>query len=89
MLVQDIYALLHKNYGINPEIIKGERIVHVNENYFDFGYDKSEVTLGQRYTKYLNEDTILRTQTSSVISNLLKNRNQQNDRLWLCPGIAY
>lgn len=89
MLVQDIYALLHKNYGINPEIIKVERIVHVNENYFDFGYDKSEVTLSQRYTKYLNEDTILRTQTSSVISNLLKNRNQQNDRLWLCPGIAY
>jgi phenylalanyl-tRNA synthetase alpha chain len=89
LLVQTIEKQLSKKYGITPSIERGNPIVSIADNYYHLGYKDNEVTLGTRYTKYINEDTMLRTQMSSTIPNLLRNYKQDGDKIWVCPGMVY
>ena len=84
-----IKTKLEDYYNISAQIEKGSKIVSLDDNYYTLGYDKNEITLGSRYTKYLNENTILRTQMSSVIPSLLRNYQKDGDKLYLCPGLVY
>jgi phenylalanyl-tRNA synthetase alpha chain len=89
IIVERIRQKLEKKYSIAPSIEKGTKVVSAHDNYYALGYDKNEVTLGTRYTKYLNETDMLRTQMSSVIPPLLRNYQKNGDKLWMCPGIVY
>ncbi len=73
LAVELIKQKLENHYSINAQIEKGSKIVSLEDNYYILGYDKNEITLGSRYTKYINEHTILRTQMSSSISLLVFN----------------
>ncbi len=89
IIVDRIRDKLEKKYSIKPSIERGTKIVSAYDNYYALGYDKNEVTLGTRYTKYLNETDMLRTQMSSVIPSLMRNYQKDGDKLWMCPGIVY
>jgi phenylalanyl-tRNA synthetase alpha chain len=89
IIVNKIREKLEKKYSLTPSIEKGTKIVSAHDNYYALGYDKNEVTLGTRYTKYINEHDMLRTQMSSVIPSLLRNYQKDEDKLWMCPGIVY
>ena len=89
LAVNLIKQKLETHYKIKSQIEKGSRIVTLDDNYYKLGYDKNEITLSSRYTKYLDENTILRTQMSSVIPSLLRNYKKDGDKLYLCPGIVY
>jgi phenylalanyl-tRNA synthetase alpha chain len=89
IIVEKIRQKLEKKYSISASIEKGTKIISVHDNYYALGYDKNEVTLGTRYTKYLNETDMLRTQMSSVIPSLLRNYQKDGNKLWMCPGIVY
>lgn len=89
ILVNEIKVVLEKEYSLNTNIEYGERIVSVDDNYINLGYQKTEVTLSERYTKYISENEMLRTQMSSVIPSLLRNYKKDGDKLYLCPGIVY
>lgn len=89
IVIEKIKEELNKIYSIVPTIEKGNKIVSLNDNYYELGYDSKEVTLSNRYTKYIDKDTILRTQMTSVIPSLLKNYSQDQNKLWICPGIVY
>lgn len=89
-LVQTIRDKLAQSYGISPTIERGNPIVSVKDNYTTLGYRETEVTLSTRYTKYINETTILRTQMSSTIPQLLREYTAyKENKLWLCPGMVY
>lgn len=80
---------LENYYNLSANIEKGSKIVSLEDNYYTLGYDRNEITLGSRYTKYISENTILRTQMSSVIPSLLRNYQKDGDKLYLCPGLVY
>ena len=47
------------------QILRGPRIVSAQENYGLLGYDPAEVTLGSEHTRWVDEHSLLRTQTTS------------------------
>ncbi len=91
LLVKKLQEALEEKYQIKADIQRGSPIVSKEDNYDALGYPKDEVTLSQRYTRYISSDLILRTQMTSVIPSLLKSYSQQlqDNKLWLCPGIVY
>tara|TARA_B100000073_G_C23739309_1_gene573211 strand:- start:2777 stop:3877 length:1101 start_codon:yes stop_codon:yes gene_type:complete len=89
LIVDKIKTTLEEKYQIEAEIEKGNPIVSIEDNYYSLGYDSNEITLSERYTKYINQNTILRTQMTSVIPSLLKNYKKDKNKLWLCSGLVY
>jgi phenylalanyl-tRNA synthetase alpha chain len=89
LIENDIKDTLNKHYCIIPEMHRGNAIVSTEDNYASLGYNSNEVTLGARYTKYLSEDTMLRTHMTSTIPPLLKSYNKESDKLWMCSGVVY
>lgn len=99
ILVGKIADTLSLHYNTQAQIKRGSPIVSLEDNYYSLNYDKNEITLSSRYTKYLNENLILRTQMSSVIPSLLREYKSNieldnielnnTNQLWLCPGLVY
>lgn len=91
LLVKALQSALEQKYGIGAVLVRGEPIVAKTANYDDLGYPNTEVTLSERYTRYVSDELILRTQMTSVMSNVLRNysKDLKNEQLWLCPGIVY
>ena len=89
LVVQKIKEALNAKYNITSKIEYGNPIVSLEDNYYQLGYNKSDITLSNRYTRYVNENLILRTQVTSVIPSLLRNYKKINDTLYLCPGKVY
>lgn len=89
LLVGMIADALKNQYQIEPQIKRGTKVVSVADNYTSLGYQSDEVTLSGRYTKYVSEDAMLRTQMSSAIPSLLREYDGSGNRLWICPGIVY
>ena len=89
LIENEIKDTLNKHYGIVPEIHRGNKIVSTEDNYVSLGYNLNEVTLGARYTKYIDENTMLRTHMTSTIPQLLKSYQKDEDKLWMCSGVVY
>lgn len=70
---------------------RGERIVPVADNYDLLGYDPADVTRDARYTRYVDEQRMLRSHSSALIPGALRALAQSpaDDVLLVCPGIVY
>ena len=92
IIVNEIKNVLSLKYNEKVNVEKGNIIVSLEDNYYALNYQQDEITLTSKYTKYLNENEILRTQMSSVIPSLLRTYKKNNlsiNKLWICPGIVY
>ena len=91
LLVNELKMALEAKYGVIASMERGEPIVAKVDNYDALGYPSNEVTLSERYTRYVTDDLILRTQMTSVMPSVLKNysKNLLAKKLWLCPGMVY
>lgn len=71
----------------------GPRIVSAEENYGLLGYDPAEVTLGSEHTRWVDECSLLRTQTTSQIPAALQRAAQMRQPgqmiLLAAPGITF
>ena len=74
--------------GSNVEIIRNSPIVDVKDNYDRLYYPLDDITKSSVYTRWIDNNRILRTQTTSGIPNLLKNI-KSNDMVYLLPGLVY
>lgn len=85
-------TICQKLANLYPEIIQvqGPRVVSKAENYDLLGYSDQEVTLGNTYTKWVNQTHLLRTQTTSLIVKALKELAQNpKAQTLLAPGLVY
>ena len=93
ILLGRVVEALHEAWGCEVLIHRESPIVSVEENYDALHYPPEGASREARYTRYLNERTILRTQTSVMISDLLrrlaKRREPWSDVLLVCPGLVY
>jgi phenylalanyl-tRNA synthetase alpha chain len=67
---------------------RGERIVDVADNYDRLGYSPEAAARDSRYTRYVDEKRMLRSQTSALIPGALRELTA-GEALIACPGIVY
>ena len=87
LIIDNIINNINK-IGINPDIIRNDPIVEIENNYDKLYYPSDTITKSSIYTRWVDDKNILRTQTTSGIPNLLKNI-RKDDGIYLLPGIVY
>ena len=72
-------------------VYRGERIVPVADNYDLLGYPADGPARDERYTRYVSDAVLLRSQMSAAIPRALRTLApvQPDDVLVACPGIVY
>lgn len=84
VLLENIQAGL--SYLGNSDIYRGNIIVSLEENYDQLGYPLDGASRNARYTRYVSNTHILRTQMSAVVIKALAKHGAQTV---LCPGLVY
>ncbi|MEV0714233.1 hypothetical protein [Asanoa sp. NPDC050611] len=87
-VVDKIESALHKRWGIPVRRDPGPRIVSVADNYDRLRYGAADVTRDRRYSRYVDETSMLRSHTTARIPALL-DRMEEQDVLLSVPGITY
>ena len=92
LLTQILDGLDSKGWP-TAQIQTGPRIVSAQENYGLLGYDPAEITLGSEHTRWVDECSLLRTQTTSQIPAALQRAAAQRRAgetvLLAAPGITF
>jgi len=72
---------------------RGPRIVSIADNYNRLGYDPAAVTRAVRYTRYVDDERMLRSHSTAIVPSALRSLASERcppaDVLLACPGIAY
>jgi phenylalanyl-tRNA synthetase alpha chain len=90
-LVADVVATLSTAWGSAAVVHRASPLVDVTDNYDRLHYPPGGAARDARYTRYVTERTVLRTQTSAIIPSLLRivARAEPRDVLLACPGLVY
>jgi phenylalanyl-tRNA synthetase alpha chain len=92
-LLNEILQGLAEKGWPQAQIQTGPRIVTAEENYGLLGYDPKEITLGSEHTRWVDEHSLLRTQTTSQIPAALQRAaeiRQPGEMILLAaPGITF
>lgn len=90
-MVELAHQVLHDHWGSKRLIYRSQPVVRVSDNYDALGYPPEGVARNERYSRYLSEGLLLRTQTSSAIPTLLKALalDPPDDLLLVVPGLVY
>ena len=93
ILLCEIVEALCGVWGCEVLTHRESPIVSLEENYDALHYPPEGASRDARYTRYLNGEVILRTQTSVMIPSLLRRlaerREPWEDVLLVCPGLVY
>ncbi|MHC8376328.1 PheS-related mystery ligase SrmL [Pseudomonas sp. MDT1-16] len=93
LLLNEVLQELAEKGWPQAQLQTGPRIVSAEENYGLLGYDPAEVTLGSEHTRWVDECSLLRTQTTSQIPAPLQRaahvRQPGETILLAAPGITF
>jgi phenylalanyl-tRNA synthetase alpha chain len=69
----------------------GNRIVSIQNNYDNLGFDRTDTTRDARYTRYIDHHRMLRSHASAMIPPALRAlvTTPAPDLLVVCPGMVY
>lgn len=90
--IKNNLLLLPEWSNVKTKEIRRNPIVSVEDNYDKLLYPDDGIAREERYTRYVSEKRILRTQMSAVIPKSLEELNKENknaDTLLACPGVVY
>jgi phenylalanyl-tRNA synthetase alpha chain len=90
-LVADVIGTLGAVWQTPTVICRGQRVVHIRDNYDNLGYPADGPARAARYTRYVDAEHILRTQTSAVIPAALRAlaATSSADTLIAAPGLCW
>jgi phenylalanyl-tRNA synthetase alpha chain len=90
-LVADATSALASAWGATVVVHRASPVVSVLDNYDRLHYPAGGAARDARYTRYVGEATLLRTQTSAMIPPLLRDLAAEppDDALLVCPGLVY
>lgn len=90
-IIQDIAGALQQLWPCRMQLVRSGPVVSIRDNYDRLGYPTGGASREERYTRYVTEQHILRTQTSAAIPDLLAgvSIDPPEDLLWLLPGLVY
>jgi phenylalanyl-tRNA synthetase alpha chain len=90
-LIDDIHRALAGRWCCRRLLYRASPLVSVEDNYNRLGYPADGASRDARYTRYVTQNTLLRTQTSAMIPRLLRTLSVDplDDVLLICPGLVY
>jgi phenylalanyl-tRNA synthetase alpha chain len=82
---------LQQTWHCSVQTVRNSPLVPIENNYDRLNYPRDGASRDARYTRYVTDRYILRTQTSSAIPDALAGLNGQpaTDLLILAPGLVY
>lgn len=85
------HCLCSKEGWPKPEIRRSGPITSIAKNYDRLLFPTDNPGRSSRYTRYVSDDSVLRTHTSEMIPGILDKLKERNieDYLVMCPGICY
>ena len=92
LLVQAAIDALSRAWSVPYLLHRCNPVIPIEDNYDRLGYPPEGVARDARYTRYVSERLLLRTQTSALIPDALRRlrlTEEQPDWLVACPGIVY
>ncbi len=91
MLVDVAVDALAQTWRCDVRRERGPRVVPLDDNYDRLRYPPADVTRDARYTRYIDDDHVLRSHASAMIPPALARLadNPADDVLLVCPGITY
>jgi phenylalanyl-tRNA synthetase alpha chain len=90
-LLDRIEQKLAAHWSVPVQRERAHPVVSIEENYDRLLIPRDAVTRDARYTRYLNEEAILRTHSSAIIPSVLDRLSidPPADVVLTCPGICY
>jgi phenylalanyl-tRNA synthetase alpha chain len=89
VLLTEVVAALEREWRCEVRWHRAHPVVSVEDNYDALGYLRDGAARDERYTRYVSQHTLLRTQTSAMIPPLLRELADGADVLLVCPGLVY
>ncbi|MFZ2620676.1 MAG: hypothetical protein WAX89_07385 [Alphaproteobacteria bacterium] len=91
LILNDILAALQAAWGCEVVTYRGNPIVSISDNYDCLHYPVDGASRDARYSRYVCETALLRTQMSAMVPRAMQNvaENMPNDVLLACPGMVY
>jgi phenylalanyl-tRNA synthetase alpha chain len=86
--MQDLLDAIHAALPAPVRVHRGSPIVSVTDNYDRLNYPPGGAARDARYTRYVCDTAVLRTQMSAMIPPLL-DQVQEGDVVLSCPGLVY
>lgn len=91
-LVSDAIAALSRAWGARVHVQRANPVIPIEDNYDRLGYPPEGAARGARYTRYVSDRLLLRTQTSALVPDALSRllvTDEAPDWLVACPGVVY
>lgn len=85
--IQSLLDAIHAALPVPVRIHRGSPIVSIADNYDRLNYPPDGAARDARYTRYVCESAVLRSQTSAMIPPLLASVSE--DTVLSCPGLVY
>lgn len=91
LLLNDIHSALAASWRCQRQTVRASPVVPVSDNYDRLGYPEQGAAREARYSRYISDHYMLRTQTSAAIPNTLAGLNDDppEDLLLILPGLVY
>ena len=92
LLLRDVVATVAEKYGAATIVNRSHPVVSICENYDRLAYPPDGAARDARYTRYVGQDALLRTQTSAMIPAALDRVARHPlvaPLLLVCPGLVY
>lgn len=87
IIIDKITMMLQKNTIVISR--NNDRIVEKCNNYDRLYYPQHDVTLNSKYTKWIDQNHLLRSHTSSMIPTILDNDIEHDDQYIIAYGMVY
>lgn len=90
-LVDAVRGALASRWGCEVRVHRAHPVVPLEHNYDRLHYPPGGAARDVRYTRYVSETTVLRSQTSAMIPWALRQAavSPPRDLLLVCPGLVY
>lgn len=90
-IIHDIHTDLATQWRCNRQLVRTSPVVPVENNYDRLGYPAAGIARESRYTRYVTDELILRTQTSAAVPDILDGLSidPPEDLLLILPGLVY
>jgi len=91
LLVETAVSALEEKWRCEVRWCRGPRIVLVEDNYDNLGFDPLDVTRDARYTRYVDDRHMFRSHSSAMVPPALRGvvDAPSDDVLLVCPGIVF
>lgn len=92
LLIDELEEHLSSRWTVSIRRARAHAVVSVAENYDRLLIPRDAIAREARYTRYLNDEAVLRTHTSAMIPALLEELAEAPDDLDVllsCPGLVY